>query len=260
MSGFVKLSTTYYNDLAIASLDDASEVMFTRGLSYCGSAGSKGFIPAGSLQSLSRKPTLHQCRAVAARLVKANLWVAEQGGWRIRSWDHWQAGLDAVEERRRKDRERKAAERSRVRGQSRDESADVTGTEIREKRGDAAAAADTSPDTLDARRLRVDELPPPLLDLKAKLEAVNLVVRWDRLTTDQADQIAGLLSTHSAARLVKSAQGQWQKDNPPAWVQAWIGGWEAIPRAVARPTAERCDVHGQEQPCTGCAADRKAAS
>ncbi|MGL5824778.1 MAG: hypothetical protein ACRCYU_08170 [Nocardioides sp.] len=98
------------------------------------------------------------------------------------------------------------------------------------------------------------ELPPPLRELRSQLNTAQLVVRWDRLTTEQIDQITDLLTIHGPARLVRSAQTQWRRDDPPAWAQAWIAGWQAIPRAVT-PSAGKCPRHELEQPCRSCRAD-----
>jgi hypothetical protein len=104
-----------------------------------------------------------------------------------------------------------------------------------------------------------EPLPPPLLDLRQRLEAVRLTVRWDRLAADQVTELLELLETHGPARLVKNAQAQWQKDNPPAWAQAWIGGWQQLP-TLAPAKRGKCPDHDVELPCNSCAADAKAAS
>lgn len=99
-----------------------------------------------------------------------------------------------------------------------------------------------------------------LAPLRTALEAVQLVVRWDKLTPDQASRIAELVAVHGTPRLVGAAQRAWQRDNPPAFAQAWIGAWDALPPPRRlRSVAESCSEHALPSPCISCAADRKAA-
>ena len=69
---WVKLTTDYFRDLAIALGDDAQEVMFTRGLALAGEIEQSGFIPDAMLPGLTRRPAL--AKKTAQKLVKADLW------------------------------------------------------------------------------------------------------------------------------------------------------------------------------------------
>lgn len=110
---WVKLSSRYYLDVAIASLPDAdTEVMFTRALAYAGDQETGGFIPAGMLPGLCRSPK-YEARARA--LVASGLWAPARNGYQITRWEEWQAELDAIAHRRSADRERKRRERERER-------------------------------------------------------------------------------------------------------------------------------------------------
>lgn len=81
---WVKLSTRYYLDPAMASLPDAdAEVMFTRGLAYAGAEETSGFIPSGIVPTLCRR---RRYEATADALVKAGKWKRVRGGYRIVGW------------------------------------------------------------------------------------------------------------------------------------------------------------------------------
>lgn len=121
----VWLSTTYYLDPSVISLSADAERMFTRGLAYCGAAETRGFIPDSALTQIGNKRGSKPVR----ELTDAELWTKVDGGYRVRSWSHWQKNGDDLLRRRASDRKRKQRERENVRGQSRDTSRDVTGGE-----------------------------------------------------------------------------------------------------------------------------------
>jgi hypothetical protein len=142
---WVKLSSRYYLDVAIASLPDAdTEVMFTRGLAYAGDQESHGFIPAGILPALCRRRRYEAC---ADALVAASLWLPSRGGYQIARWEEWQLELEAIARRRSADRERKRQERARqkeeeqqVSGMSRDMSAGQSAPKREESKNSSAKA------------------------------------------------------------------------------------------------------------------------
>ena len=112
MADWAKLTTDYYLDAAVAALDDASEVLFTRGIAYAGQQETGGYVPAAVLPALIRRYTPARARKATAQLVDARLWMVVDGGWQIRSWERIQEHLDALAERRRADRERQARRRA----------------------------------------------------------------------------------------------------------------------------------------------------
>src|SRR6266568_6774432 len=116
---WVKLGSGYFLDVAIACLDDAGEVMFLRGLAYCGAADSGGFIPEAMLPALGRR---NQTKTAAA-IVKAGKWERVDGGYRVTQWEKWQHELEVLLGKRRREADRKR--RGRVRGQSADEPPDA---------------------------------------------------------------------------------------------------------------------------------------
>lgn len=114
---FVKLSFHYYDDIVISSLDDAAEVMFTRGLAYCGRTHSNGFIPHNKLPELSRRKKIDAVTRIAESLSShvngyPGPFQRVPGGYRIRNYSHYQSQLEAIQQRRQNDRERKARERA----------------------------------------------------------------------------------------------------------------------------------------------------
>jgi hypothetical protein len=112
---WVKLSARYYLDAAVAALpDDGAEVMFTRGLAYCGDQETGGFVPAGMLPALCRR---RRYEAAAGALVAAGLWRPARGGYQVTRWEEWQEELDAIAQRRSADRDRKRRERERAKAQ-----------------------------------------------------------------------------------------------------------------------------------------------
>lgn len=139
---WVKLSARYYLDPAVANLDDAAEVMFTRGLAYAGN-GQGGFIPDGVLPGLSRK---RRYEASVQALVAAGLWLPARGGFKIARWEEWQSELEAIARRRSADRDRKRREREREKAQaeglSRDMSTDSPHPEKKSKTSTANAVED----------------------------------------------------------------------------------------------------------------------
>jgi hypothetical protein len=121
---YVRLYTTYDEDPAVVAAGEAAEVLFLRGIAYAGRAESGGFIPDGQLRRLCPRGA----RTRAEKLVLVGLWCRDDvhGGYQIRSWDKLQPEHDALAQRRRSDRERKARERQKPQPVSRDRSRDTS--------------------------------------------------------------------------------------------------------------------------------------
>jgi general stress protein YciG len=92
-----------------------------------------------------------------------------------------------------------------------------------------------------------------LAPLRHSLESVRLVVRWDKLGKYQRARIVELIAVHGIPALVAAAQRAWQPNDPPAYANAWLQHWEAIPPPL-RVVTEKCAIHQAEKPCRGCAA------
>lgn len=269
---WVKLFTTYPDDVAIAAADDAGEVMFTRGLAYCGRAKSGGFIPDSKLQDLTRRPA--RATRIVVQLTRPTPlgepgpWQRVDGGYRVRNWDHYQEQFDALEARRQSDRERKRRQRSTTAGSevtgpsrdvSRDQSRDVTGGEKRREENPAAAAAGDADAAAD--------LAPKLAILRSKLQAHTPLrgLRFDTLTVDQAARLEALVDQHGDDPLVRVAIDTCRHP-APTYVTAFLGTWEALPPPgrplhVVRP--KFCDTHDWVQltpsgMCTACAGEANA--
>lgn len=107
---WVKLSTRYYLDSAIAGLPDAdTEVLFTRSLAYAGFEETGGVITEGAAAMLCRRRRYTVC---VDALVAAGLWLPVPGGYQITRWEEWQEELDKLAQRRAADRDRKRRERA----------------------------------------------------------------------------------------------------------------------------------------------------
>jgi hypothetical protein len=124
----------------------------------------------------------------------------------------------------------------------------------------ATAAAASFSEPPPPQFVPTDKLPGELAVLRSKLEARKLYVRWDQLTADRVQAIVDLISLHGDAPLVTAAVKEFRADNPLVFAQGWINGWQALPAPGdrLRLVTEHCDIHLEDLPCRGCAADRKA--
>lgn len=265
---FVKLSIAYYDDIAIVAVDDAAEVMFTRGLALCGRLRSGGFIPDAKILELTRRTTIRAARKVADRLCEPPAagveapWVRVEGGYRVRNWVTWQCRLDALEERRRSDRERQRNRRNtgKKAKTSRDSHVTVTHTEEEEDIEAAAAAprARASSSSGDAF-VNPNDLDPTIGIFADKIRAWTPLagLRFDRLTTDQAANLATLIELHGDAALIAVAKTT-TKATPPVLVNAYLGTWAALPApgqrlaAVPEPKCGDCHQIRRAHPWPGC--------
>jgi hypothetical protein len=264
---WVKLTTDYYRDVAIAVGSDAAEVMFTRGCALAGEIEQHGFIPDAMLPGLTRRPA--HAKRTASELVKADLWEKVKGGYQIINWEIIQAELERIVEKKKRDRERKRADRARERAErevSNDSSADAStdgpaprpvdrlSGESKSKRTTAAARADTG----------TRDLPPAVAILRAALEARKLVVRWDKLTDDDLTEVEHLVEQHGDAALVASAVRSFQTAAPPVFASAWLSQWRDLrkPGDLALVEDDPCTQPGHSgttRHCVQCASERKAA-
>ena len=92
---FVPLSTDFPDDRAVVNSGYAAELLFIRGMIYARkNPAQEGLIPDFNLASVARgipNPKKH-----AAALVREKLWIAERGGWRIRSWEKWNGSAEEL--------------------------------------------------------------------------------------------------------------------------------------------------------------------
>lgn len=105
----VWLSSTYYLDPAVERLKPAEEILFVRAMAYCGQAESGGWVSPRGLLAVGSRYASRSARA----LVAVGLWVEdERGGYRFKSWDHWQESGNDLVRRKKADRERQARKRA----------------------------------------------------------------------------------------------------------------------------------------------------
>lgn len=113
---WVKLSTRYYLDPAVAGLPDAdAELLFVRALAYAGAEETGGFIPEAVIPSLCRR---RRWRPLAEAIAASSLWAPGRDdlcrpGYQVSRWQDWQEELEALARRRASDRDRKRRERER---------------------------------------------------------------------------------------------------------------------------------------------------
>lgn len=246
---YVKLLFGYYDDVVISTVDDAAEVMFTRGIAYCGESSPTGFIPVAKLLSLCRKRTHQQAVRVADNLCKpvaghAAPWSKVKGGYKVRNFARIQEELISLQDRRKADAARQRRKREKGKKESRDNSRDrpTNVTDPSKSRSkDAAAAAST------ARSSGID-LPVDVQILASKMSALTALsaLRWD-ITPAQLADIQTLIGLHGDQRLVDIAV-RTCRTPPPIAASAFIGTWQAMPapghtvQAVSEPLCPECNL------------------
>lgn len=274
---WVKSTVGYYRHLAIATGSDALEVMFKRGDALAGETAGEGsvdgFIPDAMLTSLTRRPA--QARKLASQLVTAGLWDRVPGGYQIVDFEKINAELIRLAAKKKRDRDRKRVERAAARTSSEDASADSRsdgpGDSLYEserkskKKTSAAAAADARAAAAPVENASKPlDLPPAVEILRLALEARKLIVRWDRLTPGQLDDITALVDLHGDGPLVRAALAAYQPNSPAGFAQAWIRTWQALPapgtslRAVPAQPCPRVGHTGTASHCKECAGETKA--
>lgn len=110
---FVKLSVRARVDFAMTGTSADAELLFYRGLQYCGLNDTRGVIPTPHLADIGSG--LRRPAALAAELVLGEYWERSPIGWCVRNWEKWQHDFDQVAEKRRRDAERKREERRAAR-------------------------------------------------------------------------------------------------------------------------------------------------
>lgn len=261
---WVKSLTGYYRLIEIATGSDAMEVMFKRGDALAGEIEQGGFIPEAMLKDLTRRPTQAQAKKIADQLVKSGLWARVRGGYVIVDWAGINGELVKLQARKKRDRDRKRAERAASVDMSRDESVDSPAERPvdslldhkRESQRPNAAAAASSDLTVGGR-----DLPPAVAILRAALEAHKLTVQWSNLSADDLADIERLVSLHGDTALVKSAVRSFQPDRPPATAKAWLGQWRDLRAPGELAVVKSCPERGHSGTtthCAQCASEQKA--
>lgn len=263
---WVKQRTDYYLKAPVAMGDDAMEVMLERGRALAGQLEQHGFIPDSLLHHLTRKPA--QARKTAQALVDGDLWERVPGGYLIVGWAEDQEALEKEVARKERDAARKRTKRAQSRA-SGDESADADADSPGDGPSDSSRASDSEEDLDTAAAASSDELadetdlPGELVILRARLDAANLAVRWDKLSRAQVTEMVALQHRFGDNLLVEIAKKSWRADSPPQYAQAWLGNWAKHARAAssrdALPSADPCKEPGHSgttHHCAQCAAER----
>jgi hypothetical protein len=97
---WVRLDTTFFDHPKVLGLVAEGQyrpiVLYLSSMTYAGKHGTDGFIPREALMILhGRKPD-------ADKLVQAQLWHENAGGWDINGWDEYQVSDDEAKKRREK--------------------------------------------------------------------------------------------------------------------------------------------------------------
>lgn len=107
---FAPLSANYYDDDAVIAAGERAEVLFTRGLAFAARKPADGFISDLQLTTFR----LSGVKARAARLVEVGLWERVEDdllgtgtGYRITAWLKHNASKAEIEDKQRRDAERK---------------------------------------------------------------------------------------------------------------------------------------------------------
>lgn len=112
---FAPLSANYYDDDAVIAAGERAEVLFTRGLAFAARKPADGYISDLQLTTF-RLPGV---KARAQRLVEVGLWERVEDdllgtgtGYRITAWLKHNASRAEIEEKQRKDADRKRGVKS----------------------------------------------------------------------------------------------------------------------------------------------------
>lgn len=122
------LATSFFTDPKVRQLGRDGALLFLAGLCHCQHHVTDGFIAQEVVPVLAVQAWVKP--GVAEVVAQSGMWVPVLGGWRVAAWSEWNRPADEIEERKRRDRERKSKRRSAdvprtVRGNGVSESADV---------------------------------------------------------------------------------------------------------------------------------------
>lgn len=87
---YVPLDVNYARDVAVRKAGPNAELLYIRSLAYAKGARTSGFVSDFDLEVVA--VGMRAVRAAAEKLCEVGLWMRVTDGWRIRSWDRWNAG------------------------------------------------------------------------------------------------------------------------------------------------------------------------
>lgn len=108
---YAPLSAHYYKDDKVALAGERAELLYVRGLAFCADVLSDGLITDIQLTRFVASG-LTGAKARAEALVRVGLWERDEdaGGYRVCSWGKWNRSKAEIDERLRRDADRKASQ------------------------------------------------------------------------------------------------------------------------------------------------------
>jgi hypothetical protein len=222
---FVPIDVNLPSDESIAAAGVDAEHLYVRGLMYCKRVGKDGFIPTYELPIISAR--LSRVPGRVAALVREELWVPVDGGWRVRSWSRWNATTSEEKERRDRDAERQRKRRSTV--NPGDVTADVQrdtavshSPKVIEGRRELEDTDVTPPVQLRSVPAKVAENPAPKQPRRTRIrdnwQPSEALVVWTRENAPNLDGRAEVVKFVNYHQAKGSTMASWDA----AW-RTWVG-------------------------------------
>jgi hypothetical protein len=165
---FVPLEASYTEDPKVQSVSEHAELLFVRSLCYCKLHWqTDGFIHHRALHKVAPFTDEVMPQELAGELEAAGLWTPVENGWRVTAWLRHNPSNEDIEEKRRRENDRKAEWR-RKRDAERDASRDNGTRESRDE-----DATDTQAQAQAQSSLSRSELVEQALDLLAERDIEN---------------------------------------------------------------------------------------
>lgn len=120
VGAYAKLLSNYASDDAIIAAGEKAELLFVRGLAFCATSDSDGYITDGQLVRIVGAG-MRDANARARTLVREGLWQQAEGGYQVRSWTKIHESAEEKGRQRRTDRERKRRDKGPDSGEFPDE-------------------------------------------------------------------------------------------------------------------------------------------
>ena len=110
VGAYGKLLANYSADDAVIAAGEAAELLFCRGIAFCSTSDSDGYITEGQLVRVVGAG-MRDAHKRAAVLVEHGLWIGEEGGYQVRSYLKINESAEEKGRARSTDKERKRRER-----------------------------------------------------------------------------------------------------------------------------------------------------
>jgi hypothetical protein len=106
---YAPLSAHYYKDDAIADAGPMAELLYVRSLAFSADVLSDGYISDTQLLRFVGVG-IPSVRKHADALCKVDLWIREDGGYRIVTWSKWNLTKAEIQEKQARDAARKGGQ------------------------------------------------------------------------------------------------------------------------------------------------------